>query len=52
MRIQRSNKIKFCIFIGLKLPKTVVDKLYRENAMRWYKLPSSLKIKEVAQLLH
>lgn len=25
-------------FDGLKLPKRVVDKLYRENAIRWYKL--------------
>lgn len=25
-------------FTGLKLPKKVVDKLYRENAVRWYKL--------------
>lgn len=25
-------------FTGLKLPKEVVDKIYRENAVRWYKL--------------
>ena len=25
-------------FTGLKLPKDVVDKLYRENAIKWYKL--------------
>lgn len=25
-------------FIGLKLPKKVVDKLYRTNAVKWYKL--------------
>lgn len=26
-------------FTGLKLPKNVVDKLYKENAVKWYKLP-------------
>jgi predicted TIM-barrel fold metal-dependent hydrolase len=26
------------IFKGLKLPKEVVDKIYRENAIKWYKL--------------
>ncbi len=25
-------------FTGLKLPKEVVDKIYRENAIKWYKL--------------
>jgi predicted TIM-barrel fold metal-dependent hydrolase len=25
-------------FLGLKLPKKVVDKIYRENAVKWYKL--------------
>jgi len=25
-------------FTGLQLPKKVIDKLYRENAVRWYKL--------------
>jgi predicted TIM-barrel fold metal-dependent hydrolase len=25
-------------FSGLKLPKAVVDKIYRENAVKWYKL--------------
>lgn len=26
------------VFKGLKLPKRVIDKIYRENAVRWYKL--------------
>ncbi len=26
-------------FTGLKLPGEVVDKIYRENAVKWYKLP-------------
>jgi predicted TIM-barrel fold metal-dependent hydrolase len=26
-------------FLGLKLPREVVDKIYRVNAIRWYKLP-------------
>ncbi|MBL0741250.1 amidohydrolase family protein [Chryseolinea lacunae] len=26
-------------FKGLKLPRTVVDKIYRANAMRWFKMP-------------
>jgi predicted TIM-barrel fold metal-dependent hydrolase len=25
-------------FIGLRLPKEVVDKIYNENAIKWYKL--------------
>ena len=25
-------------FQGLKLPKEVVDKIYRENAMKWFKI--------------
>ncbi|MBP1667614.1 MAG: amidohydrolase family protein [Bacteroidetes bacterium] len=25
-------------FKGLQLPKEVIDKLYRENAVKWYKL--------------
>jgi predicted TIM-barrel fold metal-dependent hydrolase len=25
-------------FLGLKLPRKVVDKIYRENAVKWYKL--------------
>lgn len=25
-------------FTGLKLPRKVIDKIYRENAMKWYKL--------------
>jgi hypothetical protein len=25
-------------FIGLKLPKDVVDKIYSKNAINWYKL--------------
>ncbi len=25
-------------FTGLKLPKEVVDKIYTENAIKWYKL--------------
>jgi len=24
-------------FNGLKLPKTVIDKIYRTNALKWYK---------------
>lgn len=26
-------------FQGLKLPKDVIDKIYRQNAMRWFKIP-------------
>ena len=26
-------------FEGLRLPKKVIDKIYRENAIKWYKLP-------------
>ena len=26
-------------FKGLRLPKEVIDKIYRENAVKWYKLP-------------
>ena len=25
-------------FVGLRLPKDVVDKIYSENAIKWYKL--------------
>jgi hypothetical protein len=25
-------------FQGLKLPKTVIDKIYRENAIKWFKM--------------
>lgn len=30
-------------FTGLKLPKEVIDKLYRDNAIRWFKLKISIK---------
>jgi len=30
-------------FKGLKLPKAVVDKIYRLNAIRWYKIPKTNK---------
>ena len=26
-------------FTGLKLPKNVIDKVYRENAIKWFKIP-------------
>jgi len=28
-------------FEGLQLPKKVIDKIFRENAIIWYKLPKN-----------
>jgi predicted TIM-barrel fold metal-dependent hydrolase len=28
-------------FLGLQLPKNVIDKIYRENALRWFKIDVS-----------
>jgi hypothetical protein len=29
-------------FAGLKLPKAVIDKIYRQNAVKWYNLSGNI----------
>lgn len=41
-RDQMSSDLFSGKFRGLHLPKRVVDKIYRENAVKWYKLPVTI----------